>query len=111
MDDSKLVEQLQQEIRELDEMLHRRKAALAALKGKTGKKGGRPRGLRPGSIPALAHAALKASRQPMSLDDLTTLLKKSKDDLVPRDVSLALSRYVRLGQHFVVNEEGKYSLK
>lgn len=113
MDDDKLIERLEEGVREAEELLRRRKQALAALKGKAGSntKGGRTRGFRLGSIPALAFAALKASRQPMSLDELTIYLKKANPELQPRTVSLALSRYVRIGQHFVANEEGKYSLK
>ena len=110
LDDDLLIEQLQEEIRETEEWLRRRKAALAALKGK-GTKNARARGFRPGSIPALAQATLKGLKQPVSLDELTNLLKKSNGSLDARKVSLALSRYVRLGQHFAIDAEGKYSLK
>jgi len=112
MDDDKLIERLEEGIREAEELLRRRKDALAALKGKvgTGRKGGRIRGLRPGSLPALALAALKGFKQPVSLDELTAHLKKANPSLDARRVSIALSRYVRLGHHFVV-EEGKYGLK
>ena len=113
MDDDKLIERLEEGVREAEELLHRRKDALAALKGRTGtgKRGGRARGLRPGSIPALTHAALRSYKAPISLDDLTTILKKSNTSLDARRVSIALSRYVRLGQYFVVTEDGKYGLK
>ncbi len=114
MDDDKLIERLEEGVREAEELLRRRKDALAALKGKAGggKRGGRVRGLRPGSIPALAHAALKNSyKAPVSLDDLTAHLKKSNSSLDARKVSIALSRYVRLGQYFTVSEDGKYFWK
>jgi hypothetical protein len=111
MDDAKLIDELQQKVREAEETLRRRKEALAALKGKTRSARTRKRGLRPGSIPALAQAALKSTKQPVSLDDLTTHLKKTKSSLDARKVSIALSRYVRLGQYFVVTEDGKYGLK
>ncbi len=110
MDDDKLIERLEEGVREAEELLRRRKEALAALKGKSGT-GGRTRGLRPGSIPALAHAALKNYKAPVSLDDLTTHLKKSNSSLDARKVSIALSRYVRLGQHFTLSEDGKYFWK
>jgi hypothetical protein len=35
MEDAELIEQLQQKVREAEELLRRRKDALAALKGKT----------------------------------------------------------------------------
>lgn len=111
MDDDKLIERLEEGVREAEELLRRRKEALSALKGKTGKRGGRPRGFRPGSIPALAQAALKTAKQPISIDDLTAHLKKTNSALDSRKVSLALSRYVRLGQYFTVADDGKYSLK
>jgi hypothetical protein len=113
MDDDKLIEKLEEGIREAEELLRRRKDALAALRGKAGGKGknGRIRGFRVNSIPALAHAALKSAKQSLSLEELTTHLKKSNASLDSRKVSLALSRYVREGQHFVVSEDGKYSLK
>jgi hypothetical protein len=113
MDDDKLIERLEEGVREAEELLRRRKDALAALRGKTGagKKGGRVRGLRPGSIPAVAQAALKNLKQPISLDELTTHLKKANPTLDPRKLSIALSRYVRLGQHFAIDADGKYSLK
>jgi hypothetical protein len=113
MDDDKLIEKLEEGVREAEELLRRRKEALAALKGKAGssRRGGRTRGFRPGSIPALAQAALKSYKAPISLEDLTTHLKKTIPSLDARKVSLALSRYVRLGQHFTVAEDGKYSLK
>jgi hypothetical protein len=112
MDDEKLIERLEEGVREAEELLRRRKDALAALRGKStgGKKGGRIRGLRPGSIPAQAAAALKG-KQSVSLDELTAQLKKTNTSLDPRRVSIALSRYVRLGQHFAIDAEGKYSLK
>lgn len=110
MDDDKLIERLEEDVREAEALLQRRKQALAALKGKAGagKKGAR--GLRPGSIPALAQAALKG-KQPTILEELTVLIKKSDADADTRKVSLALSRYVRLGRIFAINEEGKYHLK
>lgn len=113
MDDDKLIERLEEGVREAEELLRRRKDALAALKGKaSGKKGARgDRGLRPGSIPALALAALKRLKQPVSLDELTSFLKTSNTSLDARKVSLALSKYVRTGKYFEVNEEGKYSQK
>jgi hypothetical protein len=113
MDDDKLIERLEEGVREAEELLRRRKDALAALKGKAwaGKRGGRTRGLRPGSIPALAQAVLKNYKAPVSLDDLTAQLKKSNSSLDARKVSIALSRYVRLGQYFTVSEDGKYFLK
>jgi hypothetical protein len=113
MEDSDLIQELQQKVHEAEELLRRRKEALAALKGKTGtgKKGGRARGLRPGSIPALAQAALKNYKAPVSLEDLTIHLKKTNASLDARKLSIALSRYVRLGQYFSVSEDGKYSLK
>jgi hypothetical protein len=113
MDDDKLIERLEEGVREAEELLRRRKDALAALKGKAGagKKGGRIRGLRPGSIPALALAALKGLKQPVSLEELTVHLKKTNASLDARKVSIALSRYVRLGQHFIVTDEGKYGVK
>jgi len=113
MDDEKLIERLEEGVREAEELLRRRKDALAALKGKAGggKRGGRIRGLRLGSIPALALAALRSLKQPVELDDLTAHLKKTNASLDARKVSIALSRYVRLGQHFVITEEGKYGLK
>lgn len=109
MDDAKLIEELQQKVREAEDILRRRKDALAALKGKT--RGARTRGLRPGSIPALAQAALKTAKQPVSLEELTGHLKKTISSLDVRKVSIALSRYVRLGQHFAITEDGKYRLK
>lgn len=111
MDDAKLIEELQEKVREAEELLHRRKEALAALRGRTGTRKGRPRGLRPGSIPALAYAALKGAKQPISLDDLTAHLRKTTPSLDSRKVSIALSRYVRQGQHFGITDEGKYILR
>ena len=113
MDDDKLIEKLEEGVREAEELLQRRKQALKALKGQSasGKKVGRARGLRTGSIPALAVAILKAHKQPMSLDDLTTQLKKHKASLEPRMLSIALSKYVREGQYFSVGDDGKYSAK
>ncbi len=110
MDDAELIEQLQQKVREAEELLRRRKDALAALKGKTTKTGKRMRGFRSNSIPALAYAAIKAAKQPISLEELLVPLKKTDPRLDARKVSLALSRYVRLGQHFVFSD-GKYGLK
>lgn len=110
MDDDNLIERLEEGVREAAELLQRRKQALAALKGKTavGRKG--VRGLRIGSIPALAQAALKG-KQPATLEELTVQIKKIDADVDARKVSLALSRYVRLGRIFAVTEEGKYQLK
>lgn len=113
MDDDKLIEKLEEGVREAEELLRRRKEALSALKGKAGssRKGGRVRGLRPGSIPALALASLRSAKQSLSIDDLVVHLKKTNPSLDSRKVSIALSRYVRLGQYFTVAEDGKYSLK
>jgi len=112
MDDDRLIEKLEEGVREAEELLRRRKQALAALKGKASNSGKKAaRGLRPGSTPALAQAALKSVKQALSLDDLTTYMKKTDASLDSRKVSLALSRYVRLGQYFTVSEDGKYSLK
>jgi hypothetical protein len=111
MDDSKLIEELQEKVKEAAELLRRRKEALAALQGKSGGiKNNRSRGFRAGSIPAAAYAALKG-KQPMSLDDLTAAIKKTKSDVDSRGVSLALSKYVRNGQHFTINEDGNYAAK
>jgi hypothetical protein len=106
MDDDKLIEKLEEGVREAEELLHRRKQALAALKGKSTTQSAKkaPRGLRAGSLPALAAAALKAAKAPLSLEELAEVLKKE-----PRDVSLALSRYVRNGKYFQVSDEGKYA--
>jgi hypothetical protein len=111
MDDAKLIEELQEKVREAEELLRRRKDALAALRGKAGPRKGRPRGLRPGSIPALTYSILKTSKQPISLDELTLQLKKTISSVDSRKVSIALSRYVRQGLHFAITEEGKYCLK
>ena len=111
MDDAKLIEELQQKVKEAEETLRRRKEALAALRGKTGIKHTRTRGLRPGSIPALALAALRSFKTPASLDELTAHLKKTNASLDARKVSIALSRYVRRGEYFVITEDGKYSPK
>jgi hypothetical protein len=111
MDDDKLIERLEEGVREAEELLHRRKQALAALKGKaaaTGKKGSR--GFRPTSIPAYAYAALKG-KAPLSLDDLTAVVKKNKPDVDSRGVSIALSKYIRKGQYFALDEQGKYLAK
>ncbi|MGH9699869.1 MAG: hypothetical protein ACRD5R_08895 [Candidatus Acidiferrales bacterium] len=110
MEDDKLIERLEEGVREAEDLLQRRKQALAALKGKSGsgKKG--VRGLRPGSIPALAQVALR-SKQPATLEELTAQIKKTDAETDARKVSLALSRYVRLGRIFVVTAEGKYLLK
>jgi len=108
-----LIERLEEGVREAEELLRRRKDALAALKGKTSssKKNTNVRGMRPGSVPALAAAALKNFREPVSLEDLTAYLKKTNANLDTRKVSIALSRYVREGQHFMITEDGKYDLK
>ena len=58
MDDDKLIERLEEGVREAEELLRRRRQALAALKGRIGGKKA-ARGLRPGSIPALAQSALR----------------------------------------------------
>src|SRR5271167_1440937 len=107
MEDSDLIQELEQKVHEAEELLRRRKEALAALKGKTGtgKKGGRTRGLRQGSTPALAQTFLKSARQPVSLDDLTAHLKKTNTSLDSRKLSIALSRYVRQGQYFTITED------
>jgi hypothetical protein len=105
MDDDKLIEKLEEGVREAEEVLQRRKQALAALKGKTSASGKKaPRGLRPGSLPAMALAALKTAKVPLSLDELAAHIKKE-----PREVSLALSRYVRQNKYFQVSDEGKYA--
>lgn len=111
MDDDKLIERLEEGVREAEELLQRRKQALAALKGKAGAGKKVTRGLRPGSIPALAQAALKGFKTPATLDELTAFIKKSDADVDARKVSLALSRYVRQGRFFAITEEGKYHLK
>ena len=112
MDDAKLIEELQEKVREAEEILRRRKEALAALKGKSNAstRGGRSRGFRVGSIPAIAHLTLKG-KPSLSLEDLTAAIKRVKPDIETRDVSVALSKYVRKGQHFVIDEAGKYSAK
>jgi hypothetical protein len=112
MDDTELVIELQKKVAEAEELLRRRREALAALKGKTGAKSRRTvKGLRPGSIPAMAQVTLRTLKQPLSLDELTAQLKKTNASLDSRKVSIALSRYVRRGQHFVITDDGKYSLK
>jgi hypothetical protein len=111
MDDSKLIEELQEKVREAAELLRRRKEALAALQGKSSSaKNNRSRGFREGSIPAAAYAALKG-KPSLSLDELTIAIKgktKAKDS---RDVSVALSKYVRDGKYFAIDEDGKYGAK
>jgi hypothetical protein len=111
MDDLSLIAKLEDGVREAEELLRRRKEALAALKGKgaPGKVRGRKKGFRGNSIPALAFDALKTGE--LTLDDLVAQMKKTDDSLTSRKVSLALNRYVRLGQHFRISEEGKYGLK
>jgi hypothetical protein len=112
MDDAKLIEELQQKVHEAEETLRRRKEALAALKGKSGtRKNNRPRGFRPNSIPAVAHAALKSLKQLASLDELTAMVKRTKPTVTARGVSIALSRYVRDGEYFVIHEDGRYGCK
>jgi len=100
-------------VREAAELLRRRKEALAALLGKTGsaKNGNRKRGFRKNSIPLMAHTALRDSKAPMSLEELTAHIKKTKADATSRSVSIALSRYVRDGNVFVITEDGKYKVK
>ena len=113
MDDSELIEQLQQKVKEAEELLNRRREALKALKGQRGAKNGkRARGFRENSIPALIHAALKANKQPLSLDELVAHFKRTHPtlELDARKISLALSKYVRKGQHFV-SMDGKYGIK
>jgi hypothetical protein len=113
MDDSKLIEELQEKVRDAAELLRRRREALAALQGKSGAgKSSRTRGFRPNSIPAVAYNALKG-KQPLSLEDLTAAIKgKTKASVKePRDVSVALSKYVRDGKYFVIHEDGKYGAK
>jgi hypothetical protein len=111
MDDLVLIAKLEDGVREAEEVLRRRKEALAALKGKgaPSKGRGRKKGFRGNSIPALAFEALKAGE--LSLEELFIQMKKSDEKLTSRKVSLALSRYVRLGQHFTYSDEGKYGLK
>jgi hypothetical protein len=113
MDDTALIEELQQKVREAEELLRRRKEALAALKGKSvaSRRGRRQSSFRAGSVPALAHAVLRSAKQQLSLDELVTHLRKTNPSLDARKVSIALSRYVRLGQHFFQTEEGKYGIK
>ena len=113
MDDSELIEQLQEKVREAEQLLRRRKEALAALKGKSAnsRKEQEERGLRAGSVPALAQTALRAAKQHLTLHDLTEHLKKSNSSVDTRKVSIALSRYVREGKYFVQDEDGKYGLK
>jgi hypothetical protein len=60
---------------------------------------------------ATSGVALKNYKAPVSLDDLTAHLKKANASLDARKVSIALSRYVRLGHYFTVSEDGKYFLK
>jgi hypothetical protein len=111
MDDSALIEELQLKVREAEELLRRRKEALAALRGKSSStRRKQARGFRPGSIPALAHAALKAARQ-LSLEELTVHLKKQNASLDARKVSIALNRYVRGGQYFTLGADGKYGIR
>ena len=112
MEDAKLIEELQQKVSEAEELLRRRKDALAALKGKSGAgKRNRARGFRPNSIPALAYSALRSMKQPVSLEELTAMVKKTKSSVDARSLSIALSRYVRDGQYFVIHEDGRYGLK
>lgn len=113
MDDSKLIEELQDKVREAAELLRRRKEALAALQGKSGSgKNNRSRGFREGSIPAAAHAVLKG-KQPLSLDDLAAAIKGKTKGTVKdsRALSVALSKYVRDGKYFVIHADGKYGAK
>jgi hypothetical protein len=112
MEDSALIEALQEKVREAEELLRRRRDALAALKGKSGpaSRSKKARGLREGSVPALAQAALKTHKL-LTLDELAALLKKSNPDIEARSISLALSKYVRNGKYFEINEEGKYGLR
>jgi hypothetical protein len=110
VDDAKLIEELQEKVREAEEILRRRKDALSALKGKsgTGKAG---RGPRANSIPGVAHAALKSLKQPVTLEELTAMVKRTKPEVDQRIVSLALNKYVRNGQYFAIGEDGKYRPK
>lgn len=111
MEDAELIAQLQEKVREAEDLLRRRKDALAALKGKGNpSKNGQVRGFRGTSIPSIAHAALKG-KPPLSLEELTAAVKKAKPDVDTRTVSIALSKYVRKGQHFVVHPDGKYGAK
>jgi hypothetical protein len=115
MDDSALIAELTAKVREAEEILRRRKDALAALRGKAGNsKGGKraSRGLRPDSIPAYAQAAIKSAKVSLSLDDLLAHMKRAHPEieLDSRKLSLALSRYVRTGKYFTWID-GKYGLK
>jgi hypothetical protein len=111
MDDLKLIAKLEDGVREAEELLRRRKDALAALKGKGSplKPRIRRKAFRGSSIPALAFEALKNGE--LTLDELVAEMKKTDANLTSRKVSLALSRYVRVGLHFTFSEEGKYGLK
>jgi len=114
MDDTELIAELTLKVKEAEELLRRRKEALAALRGKTGaaKGGKRQRGLRADSIPALAQWAIRAAKQPLSLEDLLSQLRRSHPslELDGRKLSLALSRYVRTGKYFTLID-GKYGVK
>lgn len=111
MEDSELIAQLQEKVREAEDLLRRRKEALAALKGKgSASKNAKVRGFRGSSIPAIAHAILKG-KPPLSLEDLTAAVKKTKPAVDSRIVSIALSKYVRNGQHFIIHEDGRYAAK
>lgn len=113
MDDDALIDELQQKVYEAEELLRRRKDALAALKGKTvgSRKDRKPRGFRGKSIPSQVYAFLKATRQHASLQELAEHLKKADSTVDARKISLALSKYVRSGRFFVQTDEGKYGLK
>lgn len=111
MEDAELIAKLQEKVREAEDLLRRRKEALAALKGKGSASGsGKVRGFRGSSIPAIAYAALKG-KLPLSLEELTAAVKKTKSAVDSRIVSIALSKYVRNGQHFIIHEDGKYAAK
>jgi hypothetical protein len=113
MDDDKLIERLEEGVREAEELLQRRKQALAALKGKSPSAkrtpGSGSRGFRPTSIPGHAYAVLKG-KPALSLEELTVAVKKYKPEVDSRGVSVALSKYVRNGRHFAI-VEGKYTAK
>jgi hypothetical protein len=114
MEDAELIEQLQQKVREAEELLRRRKDALAALKGKTANnKQKSERGLRAGSLPALALSTLRTLKIRLSGEELADQLKKNTPnlDVDGRKISLALSRYVREGKYFSYGEDAKYGLK
>jgi hypothetical protein len=111
MNDSDLIAKLEDGVREAEELLRRRKDALAALKGKSvsSKPRERKKVFRSNSIPALAYETLKNGE--LSLEELTEALKAKDPALNNRKISLALSKYVREQKHFTHSLEGKYGIK